>query len=136
MPWDIQTETVSFSFLTAGTKEYCDKSLRLEIEKFPLAYWNKSPGNASGNTYNIGWEYSLDGSSWTALDEVATPAAGTTEGIVDLSKVSNKPSGSKFMRCYVYPTSTMGGAESIQTVEILYAGWVEDIENSSGMRSV
>ena len=136
MPWDMQSEIINFSFLAAGVKEYCPKALRLEIEKFPLAYWVQSPGSAV-NTYNLGWEYSLDGSSWVTLDEIAIVQNGSIQnGIVDLSKVSNKPSGAKFLRCYVYPTNNMGGADSAQAIEVLYAGWVEDIENSSGMRAV
>ena len=137
MPWDIPKtdETIAVQFKGSGTRDY-GPTYRTEVEKFPLAYY-EFDRTAGTLTYSIGWEYSVDNENWVYLFEVSG-LDGVTDrsGIVDLSQVSAKPSGAKYFRAYFSPDGAMGGGDTVQTVELRHAWWVDDIENSSGAKVI
>jgi len=134
MPWDIPktNETIAVQFKGSGGRDY-GPTYRTEVEKFPLAYYEFSR-TAGSLTYSLGWQYSVDNENWVDLFEVS--GVSNVIGVTDLSQVSAKPSGAKYFRGYFSPDGAMGGADSIQTLELRHAWWVDDIENSSGAKVI
>ena len=136
MPWDNQhSNTNNILFITGDSAKKTSTVFETRIDKFPLALWRVEEAPTSGTTtYTVGFEYSIDNENWVTLYSISGRNNGS-QLVVDLSNINNKPDGAIYLRGFATPNQAIPSLNA-GSVVFQYSWWVDNTENSYGVRAV